>query len=118
MGQVKTRFFLTFLQSLPPRCQVLGKMINAVKFEYNGSYVVCNNLTHYAMLKGLDVSGPDRLLQLQFRGEYLKPEYLNRSAIHITFKVKTRFFFTFLFFFFFSRFPFLRCMYYRQLITT
>ena len=50
--------FQHFFNRFPPKCQVLNKMINAVKFEYNGSYVVCNNLTHYAMLKGLDVSVP------------------------------------------------------------
>ena len=42
-------------------------MINAVKFEYNGSYVVCNNLTHYAMLKGLDVSVPTPVIDEVWR---------------------------------------------------
>jgi hypothetical protein len=57
-------------------------VINAVKFEYNGSYVVCNNLTHYAMLKGLDVSVPDRLSQLQFR-IYFTSDVPAMTAIHI-----------------------------------
>lgn len=50
-----------------------------------------NNLTHYAMLKGLDVSVPNRLSQLQFR-IYFTSDVPAMTAIHITKEWKTRFF--------------------------
>jgi len=55
-----------------------------------------NNLTHYAMLKGLDVSVPDRLSQLQFR-IYFTSDVPAMTAIHIAKKWKNAFFATFLF---------------------
>jgi hypothetical protein len=41
-----------------------------------------NNLTHYAMLKGLDVSVPTRLFQLKFR-IYFTSDVPAMTAIHI-----------------------------------